>query len=120
MNIFVDENIPRETVEALRAAGHDVWDIRQTPQPGTPDSALWQLVQAQRRLLITTDTGFIEYADQPHWGMLIVRLRRPNRSAIHLRVMTAMRQHRPEEWPGLLVVMRDRVKSQRRTKPPQQ
>ena len=37
MNVCVDENIPRETVEALRAAGHDVWDLRQTPDQGTPD-----------------------------------------------------------------------------------
>jgi predicted nuclease of predicted toxin-antitoxin system len=114
MNIFVDENIPRETVDELRAAGHDVLDIRQTPRQGTPDPDLWHIVQDQKRLLITTDTGFTEYAGVPHWGMLIVRLRRPNRAAIHLRVMTAMKQYRPEQWPGLLVVMRDRVKSVRR------
>ena len=87
MNVCVDENIPRETVEALRAAGHDVWDLRQTPDQGTPDPVLWGMVQAQGRLLVTTDTGFIEYADAPHWGMLIIRLRRPNRAAIHLRVI---------------------------------
>ena len=114
MNLFVDENIPRETVDELRGAGHDVTDIRQTPLQGIPDPDLWKRVQAEKRLLITTDTGFAEYADVPHWGILIVRLRRPNRATIHLRVITAMRQHRPEQWPGLLVVMRDRVKSVRR------
>jgi hypothetical protein len=102
MNIFVDENIPRESVDALRAAGHDVLDIRQTPQQGTPDPDLWKMVQAQKRLL----------------GMLIVRLRRPNRAAIHLRVMAAIKQHRAEQWPGLLVVMRDRIKSVRRSRAP--
>ena len=76
------------------------------------------MVQAQGRLLVTTDTGFVEYADAPHWGILIIRLRRPNRAAIHLRVMTALRQYRPEEWPGLLVVTKDRVKSVRRSPPP--
>ena len=30
MRIFVDENIPAMTVEALREAGHDVIDIRGT------------------------------------------------------------------------------------------
>jgi predicted nuclease of predicted toxin-antitoxin system len=118
MNIFVDENIPRETVDELRAAGHDVLDIRQSPLQGTPDPDVWHMVQAQKRLLITTDTGFVEYAGVPHWGMLIVRLRRPNRVAIHLRVMTAMNQYRPGEWPGLLLVMRDRVKSVRRSAAP--
>src|SRR5437762_2551628 len=114
MNIAVDENIPRQTVDELRGAGHDVLDVRGTPLQGIPDSDLWTMAQAQKRLLITTDTGFADYADQPHWGILIVRLRRPNRVAIHQRAMTAIKQHRPEEWPGLLVVMRDRVKSVRR------
>lgn len=118
MNLFVDENIPRETVDELRVGGHDVVDIRQTPQQGLPDPDLWDLVQAGKRLLITTDTGFAEYAGAPHWGILIVRLRRPNRAAIHLRVMTAMRQYLPGQWPGLLVVMRDRVKSVRRSPAP--
>jgi predicted nuclease of predicted toxin-antitoxin system len=75
MNVFVDENIPRQPVDELRAAGHDVWDLRQTPQQGSPDPVAWQMIRAQQRLLITTDTGFIEHADTAHWGILIIRLR---------------------------------------------
>ena len=37
MKIFVDENIPNVTVDPLRAAGHDVLDIRGTPQQGMVD-----------------------------------------------------------------------------------
>lgn len=114
MKIFVDENIPRMTVKALRAMGHDVLDIRGTIYEGMPDDDLWEMVQREERLLITTDKGFVHYRDLPHHGILIVRLRQPNRHKIHKRVMQALAQFRAEEWPGLLVVMRDIVQSVRR------
>jgi hypothetical protein len=45
MKFFADEHIPLMTVEALRALGHDVRDIRGTPEEGMPDDALWNLTQ---------------------------------------------------------------------------
>lgn len=117
MKILVDENIPRKTVEALRALGHDVLDIRGTPQQGIKDEPLWALVQSENRLLITTDKGFTNYRDEPHQGILVIRLRQPNRDKIHERVMRAINQFAEDEWPGLLVVMRDAVQSVTRVKP---
>jgi predicted nuclease of predicted toxin-antitoxin system len=116
MKVAVDENIPLVTVNELRHLGHDVLDVRGTPLLGIPDPDLWALSQAQGRLLITTDTGFIAYANQPHWGLLVVRLRQPNVARIHARAMAAVRQYPPEQWPDLVIVMRDRVKSVRRTR----
>jgi len=55
MRIFVDENIPGMTVEALCKKGHNVADIRGTADEGMSDDALWDKVQKGRRLLITTD-----------------------------------------------------------------
>ncbi len=39
MKIFVDENIPLMTVQALREMGHDVLDIRGTPNEGMTNEA---------------------------------------------------------------------------------
>ena len=111
MKIFVDENIPLMTVQTLRDMGHDVLDIRGTVYEGMTDDALWEMVQREGRLLITTDKGFAWYRDRPHHGILIVRLRQPNRHKIHQRVMQAIAQFAAEEWPGLLVTMRDIVQS---------
>lgn len=111
MNILVDENIPRSTVKALESMGHDVRDIRGTAEQGTPDPDLWQLAQSEQRILITTDKGFTQYRDEAHNGILIVRLRQPNRHKIHERVMQALTNFTSEEWPGLLVIMRDTVQS---------
>jgi predicted nuclease of predicted toxin-antitoxin system len=118
MKILVDENIPSVTVHELRASGHDVLDFRQTGKQGMPDPDLWAESQAQERLLVTTDKGFIERCAAPHWGVLVIRLRQPNTARIHERVMRAIQQHTPEQWPGLLVVMRDRVKTLRRSSRP--
>lgn len=114
MKIFVDENIPNITADALRALGHDVLDIRGTAQQGLFDDELWQLAQAEGCMLITTDKGFAEHRDERHHGILIVRLRQPNEQRIHSRVLAAMRGVAQADWPGLLVVMRDVVQSTHR------
>lgn len=111
MTIFVDENIPLMTVDALRAMGHDVRDIRGTPNEGLRDDALWEVAQREKRLLITTDKGFAHYRMGSHYGILIVQLRQPNRRRIHRRIMQALERFADTEWPGLLIVMRDAAQS---------
>jgi predicted nuclease of predicted toxin-antitoxin system len=117
VRIVVDENIPGRTVVALRALGHDVIDARESECRGKDDTVLWDFTQRARALLVTTDKGFASLWDQPHSGILIVRLRRPNREKIHERVMTAIGEVAPADWPGLLLVLRDRVRSERRFRP---
>ena len=107
MRLLVDENIPRMTVDALRALAHDVKDIRGTSDQGIADSDLWGLAVAESRALITTDKGFTEYRSVPHHGILVVRLRQPNRQKIHNSVMHVIERFPEEEWPNLLVVVRD-------------
>ncbi len=115
MNIFVDENIPLMTVKALCEMGYEVLDIRGTEFEGEPDDAIWKKVLQEKQMLITTDKGFAKNRYELHYGILVVCLRQPNRLKIHQRVMKAINQFRDEEWPGLLVVMRDKVQSVSRT-----
>jgi predicted nuclease of predicted toxin-antitoxin system len=116
MKILADENIPMMNVQALREMGHEVLDIRGTVDEGVVDEALWEISQQEGQLLITTDKGFTEHRNELHHGILIVRLRQPNRSKIHQRVMQAINRFDEKEWPGLLVVMRDMVQSVWRAK----
>lgn len=115
MRILVDENIPRMTADALSALGNDVKDIRGTPAQGLLDSGLWQLATAEARIPITTDKGFSEYRTVPHYGILIVRLRQPNRDKIHNAVMRAVQQFQESEWRNLFVVVRDTTMSTSRS-----
>ncbi len=103
MKVLVDENIPRMTVIRLRQLGHDVKDIRGTADQGLGDADLWSAAVNESRLLITTDKGFTEHRGTAHHGILIVRLRQPNRLKIHQSVMNAMGRFQDGEWPGLLV-----------------
>ena len=116
MKIFVDENIPLITVEELRSKGFDVADIRGSSEQGMPDEQLWLKVQEEKRLLITTDKGFSNYRNEAHHGILIIRLRQPTRLKIHQRVMQAITRYPKEQWPGLMVVMRDNVQSSWRSR----
>ena len=111
MKILVDENIPRMTVERLLALGHDVKDVRGTAQQAVADSDLWQIATSETRLLITTDKGFTAYRAERHAGILVVRLRQPNRHKINAAVTFALKQFDSREWPGLLVVVRDQTMS---------
>jgi predicted nuclease of predicted toxin-antitoxin system len=71
MRILVGEHIPLMTVGALLLLGHDVRDIRGTPEEGMEDDAQWEIAQREERLLITTDKGFTRYrTDWP--GLLVV------------------------------------------------
>ena len=111
MRILVDENIPNLTVSELRTLGHDVLDIRGTQRQGMFDDELWSLAQAEQRILVTTDKGFSEYRNEPHCGILVIRLRQPNEPMIHARILAAFRQFSERDWPGLLLVVRDAVQS---------
>jgi predicted nuclease of predicted toxin-antitoxin system len=111
MRILVDENIPRMTVDRLREIDHDGEDIRGTDEQGLADAGLWDVAVRERRLLITTDKGFTEYRAASHSGILIVRLRQPNRLKIHQSVMLGIERFGDTEWPGLLVVIRDATMS---------
>ena len=102
MKIFVDENIPLMTVRVLR-------------EMGMTDDALWEIAQQEGRLLITTDKGFTQHREELHHGILIVRLKQPNRHKIHERVMQAMALFATEKWCDSLVVMRDVMQSVWRT-----
>ena|SRR5437867_1407097 len=115
MRICVDENIPNVTVQELKNLGHDMLDVRGTDEQGMPDELLWAKLQTEDRLLITTDKGFVQHRNEPHFGVLVVRLRQPNEQKIHQRVIQAINQFSEQDWPGLLVVMRDTVQSIWRT-----
>jgi len=111
MEILVDENIPLVTVTQLREMGNNVIDIRNTPEEGLADETLWNKAIDEKRLLVTTDKGFARYRDRDHHGILIVLLHKPNRNRISERVIEAVRQFSADQWPGLLVVMRDNTMS---------
>jgi len=107
LKIIIDENIPLMTVNELRALGHEVIDLRGTEQEGISDEELWGIVLKEKRLLITTDKGFAQNRHEKHHGILVVRLKQPNRLKIHQKVMKGIKLFTEKEWPMRTVVMQD-------------
>lgn len=111
LNILVDENIPLMTAEALSKLGHRVIDHRGTSKEGLSDEDLWRVVIHEKALLVTTDKGFSTKRSEAHYGIVIVRLRQPNRQKINEKVLRVISSHSEDDWQGLLVVVRDNVTS---------
>ncbi len=107
MNIFVDENIPKITVRELKKLAHIVLDIRNSKKEGIPDEQVWEKAQTTNSLLITTDKGFSKYRGMSHYGILIIRLKQPNRKKIHERILYAIENM--NEWKNKLVIIKDKV-----------
>jgi predicted nuclease of predicted toxin-antitoxin system len=63
MRLLADENLPLPTVVALRQVGHDVTWVR-TDLPGTGDTALLDIAEADGRVLLTLDKDFWQLAIQ--------------------------------------------------------
>ena len=61
MRLLADENIPLETVRALRDAEHDVYSATES-EPGNPDIALIERAVREDRLILTFDRDFGELA----------------------------------------------------------
>lgn len=99
------------TVDRLRGCGHDGKDIRGTDDKGLADADLRDVAVRERRLLIRTDKGSTEYRAADHCGILIVRLRQPDRLKIHQSVMLGIERFSEADWPGLLVAIRDATMS---------
>ncbi len=109
MKFLVDENIPTITKEHLINNGHDVLDIRGTSVEGSDDDVIWEIAKREERFLITTNKGFNFNRDKPHFGVLIVKLRKPNRLKIHDRILYALNKYSQENLREKIIVARDNV-----------
>lgn len=110
MRILLDENLPVDLVEALRALGHDVEHVYSKNLSGHPDPDVSALAQSENRLLITQDIRFADarqFLPGQHAGFVLVRLKRPSLRAILEKVRIAFETEGVESWQGCFVVLSD-------------
>ena len=111
MNIKLDENLPERLVGVLAELGHDVDTVRGEGLGGQTDERVWEAVQEFRRFLITQDLDFSDlrrFTSGTHYGVLLVRLRRPGRDALVHCIRSAFETEDVVNWPGRLVVLTER------------
>ena len=107
MRIKVEEDLPAEVAELLRAQGYDVATVVEQGMGGWKDPALWRVVQEEGRFLVTADKGFGDVRHYPpgkHAGVLLLR---PGEDGIRplIELMQEVLAHyRLETLRGLLTV----------------
>src|SRR5437762_4256501 len=82
MKIKLDEKLPLRLATLLKDLGHDVHTIHDELLLGHADMEIWEATQKESRFLITQDLDFSDlrqFAPGSHHGILLVRLRSPNR-----------------------------------------
>lgn len=78
---------------------------------GCADNILWQAAQGELRFLITQDLDFSDtrrFTPGTHQGLLLVRLRSPDRISLIQRVEDLFREEDVNAWNGCFVVATDR------------
>jgi predicted nuclease of predicted toxin-antitoxin system len=78
---------------------------------GRPDAEVWEATQKESRFLITQDLDFSDsrkFAPGSHHGILLIRLRSPNRRALIERIEEMFRKENVGEWVGCFVVATER------------
>jgi len=111
MKIKLDENLPTLLAAALSRLGHEVDTVPQEGLGGSDDRRVWKAAQATGRFLITQDLDFSDvrrYRPGTHHGLLLVRLRKPGRTALLSYVSAALKAEDVSSWDGCFVVLTER------------
>lgn len=107
MRIKLDENLPDDLKQPLATLGHDVHTVREEGFAGKPDLSIWQAAQQEKRFLITQDLDFSDirqFAPGTHAGILVVRLKTPDRRSLVARVEELYAHEDVAQWVGCFVV----------------
>ncbi len=94
MKFKIDENLPGEIADDLRAAGHDADTVVDEGLTGVDDSVIMARVQSEWRVLLTIDKGIANvrvYPPHLYSGIVLFRPKSTGRNA----TLAFVRQHVP-------------------------
>jgi predicted nuclease of predicted toxin-antitoxin system len=108
MKIRLDENMPAGLAAVLSDLGHDATTVPDEGLGGRDDTSIWQAAQRGARFLITQDLDFSDtrrFRPGTHYGLLLVRVRKPRRVALTEAVRTAFETEDVSTWAGCFAVL---------------
>jgi predicted nuclease of predicted toxin-antitoxin system len=100
MRILANENVPGETVDALREGGHDISWVR-AECPGISDRQVITKAIDEERILLTFDKDFGELVFRlgyPVLGVILFRIATPSSSYVTQFVKVALENR--SNWEG--------------------
>ena len=110
MKFFLDENFPKAGANLLTSRGHDVIDIRGTPDEGADDRYVFEKTQAEQAVFLTTDRDFyhtIPHLNPRHYGIVVIALKQPDRNAILKRLTWFIDHFAAKDIRGRAYLLRD-------------
>ena len=112
MKVKLDENLPAELIDDLRAAGHEADTLGDEGVTGAADAVVLDRVRQDRRVLFTLDKGITDiraYPPEQHAGIVLFQPARMGRGT----TLAFARRHLPAilklGLAGHLVVVTDRA-----------
>jgi len=111
MKIKLDENLPHRLADLLKNFGHEIHTLQEEKLSGRSDKEVWEAAQKESRFLITQDLDFSDtrkFAPGSHHGILLLRLRSPNRRALIERIKEIFEKEDVMSWRVCFVVATER------------
>ncbi len=108
MKVKIDENLPAEIAEDLRALGHDATTVVEQGMAGTDDARLMVRVEKEARIFMTMDKGIANiqaYSPGRFAGLILWRPNQAGRGAVLSFVRERLTQILGLELKGRLVVV---------------
>ena len=94
MKFKIDENLPSEIADDLRAAGHEADTVSDEGLAGSADSVILSRIQCEGRAILTLDKGIADirvYPPNQFAGIILLRPGTDGRRAL----LALLRQHLP-------------------------
>lgn len=85
MRCKIDENLPVDAAELVRAAGHECHTVFDEALAGAPDTQLSECCRFEGRVLFTLDLAFADiraYPLEDYPGIVVLRPREPDRESV--------------------------------------
>jgi uncharacterized protein (DUF433 family)/predicted nuclease of predicted toxin-antitoxin system len=105
------KNLPARLSAVLSGLHHDVHTLSDENLSGCSDHELWEASKREGRFLITQDLDFSDlrqFTPGTHHGILLVRLRTPDRESLINRVQELFRTEDVNSWARCFVVATER------------
>jgi predicted nuclease of predicted toxin-antitoxin system len=107
MRVKIDENLPAVLETILTTLGHNVDTVPAEGLAGRNDDEVLAASRKSGRFLLTQDLHFSDsrrMERQRHPGVLLLRLRNPNRVALIARIAFLFEQEDVQNWEGCIVI----------------
>lgn len=108
MKILADHCVYGQTIELIRAQGHQVLTLKELGRADQPDLQVLALAQSLDAVLVTTDKGFgniLAYPPERYGGIVLLRITPTSQQRIHQVLQDFLKTHKQETLRQTLVVI---------------